>query len=36
MTTPTLQESNRHFNMFGYTTETMDLLLYPMAVSVRA
>lgn len=26
------QESNRHFNMFGYTTETMDLLLYPMAV----
>jgi len=24
--------SNRHFNMFGYTTETLDLLLYPMAV----
>jgi hypothetical protein len=27
-----LAESNRHFNLFGYTTETMDLLLYPMAV----
>ncbi|GAB5036611.1 glutamate synthase large subunit, partial [Nannochloropsis oceanica] len=27
-----LAESNRHFNMFGYTTETLDLLLYPMAV----
>lgn len=25
-------ESNRKFNMFGFTTETMDLLLYPMAV----
>jgi glutamate synthase (NADH) len=27
-----LAESNRRFNMFGYSTETMDLLLYPMAV----
>ena len=25
-------ESNRRLNMFGYTTETMDMLLYPMAV----
>ena len=25
-------DSNRRFNMFGYSTETMDLLLYPMAV----
>lgn len=25
-------ESTRKFNMFGYTTETMDMLLYPMAV----
>lgn len=32
MAPPNLRESNRHFNMFGYTTETMDLLLYPMAV----
>jgi glutamate synthase domain-containing protein 1 len=27
-----LAESNRKFNLFGYTTETMDMLLYPMAV----
>ena len=32
MPTYNLADSNRHFNMFGYTTETMDLLLYPMAV----
>lgn len=25
-------DSSRKFNMFGYTTETMDMLLYPMAV----
>ena len=25
-------ESTHKFNMFGYTTETMDMLLYPMAV----
>jgi len=25
-------DSTRRFNLFGYTTETMDMLLYPMAV----
>jgi len=27
-----LDQSNRRFNMFGFTTETMDMLLFPMAV----
>jgi glutamate synthase (NADPH/NADH) len=29
------EDSNRRFNMFGYTAETMDMLLMPMAIGGR-
>jgi glutamate synthase (NADH) len=29
------EDSNRRFNMFGYTAETMEMLLLPMAIGGR-